>query len=484
MGYFRHMHIPATPLREDLNVPDRFEGLEDAGSGVLRLIVTPVHEALELIDRRFAELRAARRGAFVILRGDSGAGKSTFLNTVGFFRNDVVTLGVRREADVGATLTSVGQTSAPRIIVLEGREALGEVSREALEAAMHDVNAFVRSQDGRDTLVVWPTNTDDLTLDLAEIAISLGAEALVGVGEPFEHFNGPQQDEFVGIAERTVAALNEGASLVTLGISEEQARAIATRTATIGRFLAEIRNELLENGARVRGLLPQEQFRLWAIVIAGNDPEGDVAALTRGGYAYADIDRLMTATGANIVKELKRQPDRLGILGTVLDARILHIDMVTILAIARQYGDTQLHELMRAANMSTQQDVTAVDRLRGSELGLMLSGESLGTRKRGSKPGGGTQQAFAGLASIARTNDIACNRALGAALVEVGLVDSFETERNLGTELVYNSDLFLLRRDEPIRVEIMWRSSVGRADIANYVLGKLGNYGRAIGLLA
>jgi DNA (cytosine-5)-methyltransferase 1 len=29
----------------------------------------------------------------------------------------------------------------------------------------------------------------------------------------------------------------------------------------------------------------------------------------------------------------------------------------------------------------------------------------------------------------------------------------------------------------------MWRSKTGRADIANYVLAKLGNYGRAIGLL-
>jgi DNA (cytosine-5)-methyltransferase 1 len=184
------------------------------------------------------------------------------------------------------------------------------------------------------------------------------------------------------------------------------------------------------------------------------------------------------------VKELKRQPDRLGILGTVLDARILHMDMVTILAIAREFGDSALHDLMRAAGMSTQRDQSARERLRTSELGLMLAGESLGTRKRGSKPGGGTQQAFAGLASIARTNDIACNRALGAALADVGLVETFETERALGgTEFVYASDLYLVRGDEPIRLEVMWRSGTGRADIANYVLGKLGSYGRAIGLL-
>jgi hypothetical protein len=56
------MGIPATPLREDLNVPDRFEGLASAGSGSLRTIISPVEETLKVIDQRF-DMRAARRGA-------------------------------------------------------------------------------------------------------------------------------------------------------------------------------------------------------------------------------------------------------------------------------------------------------------------------------------------------------------------------------------------------------------------------------------
>ena len=100
------------------------------------------------------------------------------------------------------------------------------------------------------------------------------------------------------------------------------------------------------------------------MVIAGNDPDADVAALTRGGQALVDIDRLMTSTEANVVKELKNYPDRVGILGSVLDARIVHLDMVTILAVAREYGDAELHELMRKKGMSTQADKSAATRLR------------------------------------------------------------------------------------------------------------------------
>lgn len=75
------MGVPATPLREDLNVPDRFEGLTSAGSSSLRAIISPVEETLKIIDQRFTDMRAARRGGLMILRGETGAGKSTFLNT-------------------------------------------------------------------------------------------------------------------------------------------------------------------------------------------------------------------------------------------------------------------------------------------------------------------------------------------------------------------------------------------------------------------
>lgn len=366
--------------------------------------------------------------------------------------------------------------------MLEGREALGEVSQASLEESMHAINSFVRSNAGRDTLVVWPTNTDNLTTALAEIATSLGAEALFGIGQPFERFSGPAKSNFVSIASKTVAALNEGASLAALGISDARANELTADASTIGRYLALVRRELISNGARVRELLAAEQPRMWVVVVAP-EAEGDVAALTRGGYAYADIDRLITSTGANIVDELKRHPEEIGILGTVLDARILYLDMVTVLAVARQYGDDQLHNLMRAQGMSTQQDRSASGRLSSSELGLILGGQSLGTRRRGPRPGANTQAAFRSLAEIARTNDGACNRAIGRALVETGLVESMETERPIGTGQTYFSDIYVLNAGEPVRLEVMWRTKAGRADIANYTLIKLGNYGRAIGLL-
>jgi hypothetical protein len=73
---------------------------------------------------------------------------------------------------------------------------------------------------------------------------------------------------------------------------------------------------------------------------------------------------------------------------------------VTVLAIARHYGDDQLHGFMQALGMSTTKNTSAGERLFSSELGLVLAGRTLGTRRRGSKPGDNTEAAFLNLASV------------------------------------------------------------------------------------
>ncbi len=476
------MTIPQPPS-QDLYVPDRFEGLQDAPEGSLRTIVTPVAEALDSLDALAGQMRASRRGSLLVLRGESGSGKSTFLDTVGLFREGVETFRIARNHSIAEALAQLSESDSFRIVVLENREAVGDYSVNEIERDLHAINSFVRSDQGRSTAVVWPVNTDDLMVRLSEMGTSLGGKALFGPGEPITRFSGPRPSEFVGIAQRTISSLNEGASLAALGISDARAAELAEAAVTIGDYLGMVRDQLLKNQSNVAGLLPKEQFRMWTLVLAGNETEGDVAALTRGGLAYVDIERLLTSTGANIVQDPKEHPEKLGILGTMLDAKIINVDMLTILAVARTYGSDKLHELMRNANMSTSRDASASSRLLASELGLIMRGESLGTRKRGKKPGGSTQTAFANLASIARSNDGLLNDAVGRALQHNGLITEYQTEKDLGTSYAVRSDLLVSRGSDSIRLEVMWRSSAGRADIANYVLTKLGTYSRAIGLM-
>lgn len=426
-------------------------------------------------------MAAAGRGGFLIPRGESGSGKSTFLDTVGLLRQGVHTITLSAHDDVADALTELPGSSTARLVVLEGREARLDASTSTLERTMHAINSFIRSATGRSTLVVWPTNTDELAESLASLGMKLGGRALLGADGGIVGFTGPSKDQFINIEERTIAALNQGASLTALDLTAKRASEIADRVTYVGDILTEFRAALRRNGAEVRKLLKTEQSPLWIVIAAGNDPRGDVAAVTRGGPARADIDRLMSATSANIVAALKEEPDILGILGTVLDARVLHLEQLAALAIARQFADDRLRAAMKEVKRSTARDESALTRLRSSELGIVLADNSLGTRGRSGRVRPETKKAFLALTGIASKNDGPPNKAVGAALVEAELVDSYTLEEPLGLSPKYFTDLLVTEEDERNRVEFTWRSTTGRADISNYVIGKLPNYAKVIG---
>src|SRR5690348_16519131 len=95
----------ATPSQL-ISIPDRFEGLQRRAQDELRSIIVPVEHSLGEIDRLHQDMTAAERGAFLVLRGASGAGKSTFLHTVGMFREGVETLSVPPNVDLREFLRS------------------------------------------------------------------------------------------------------------------------------------------------------------------------------------------------------------------------------------------------------------------------------------------------------------------------------------------------------------------------------------------
>jgi hypothetical protein len=474
-------------LEIPLFVPDRFDSLKEyAEDAALKNIVIPVQEALHRLDDTFDDIRASRRGAFWILRGQSGSGKSTFLHTAFLFREDIETISIFNDISVSEALISFKNSRFEKryqIIVIEGREALTDFSKQDLERDIHSINSFIRSVSGQNCLIAWTCNTDELQNILIQLANNIGSDSLLGVGEPVYSFTGPPHSNYINIANRTIATLNEGASLIDLGISEELSRQLVSKAPTIGSYLNIIRQELRKNEKNVKALLNKEMCRMWVIVITGNDREDFVTSLTRGRSSTADIERLMVATEANIVKELKQYPDKIGILATALDARIIHLPILTVLAIAREYADEKLQEKMKDLSMSLKNDSTANERLIKSELAKAFKSEPIGLGVPGNKPGDTTKEAFNKLLGITQNDDQLVNETIGRALVACILVDCYKAEVDFGKGLTRRTDLVCETKLGRVRLELMWRKSTGRADIANYVLNKLYNYGKAIEFL-
>ncbi|MFM6255777.1 MAG: hypothetical protein ACKPEQ_42715 [Dolichospermum sp.] len=335
--------------KRTLSVPDRFESLEKQAKNKFNIIIKRVEDALSHLDEKYNEIISAGRGAFLVLRGDSGSGKSTFLHTVYLFKPQVETISIPESIPVPEFLKTISDIDSKdniklRIIVIESREALTDFSVEQLEKDLHAINRFIRSNLGNKTLIVWTCNTDDLEELLINLAQRIGADSLLGIGEPSYKFKGVPKEQYVDIAVQTIAHLNEGSNLSDLGISEEYAKYLVTKVDTIGKYLSLLRSEFLKNKINVERLLDQEKCKVWIVIIAGNDPEQYITGLTRGAFAELDINRLLKSTKANIVEELKKYSDKVGILANVLDAKILYIPITTIRPIIMNYADDNLRE--------------------------------------------------------------------------------------------------------------------------------------------
>lgn len=229
-------------------VPDRYEVLARklAWDSIAQL-VERVPSALAEFDKLFAVMQTAGRGTFVVLRGSSGSGKSTFLHTLSVFKENVRTVAVPGNASIREALEKIPEDDKFTVYVLEEREAATSFTDSELETWLHEINGFLRRNTGAKSLVVWPCNTDALRDRILPLARSIGGTALLGLGKGCIQFAGPEKDRFVDIASKTLSLANQSASIADLGLSHDSLSRHVQVSDVIGDFYAKFREIYLLN---------------------------------------------------------------------------------------------------------------------------------------------------------------------------------------------------------------------------------------------
>ena|ERR1019366_8627273 len=132
-------------------VPDRFDMLQRRAAAQLEHIVVPVDIALNHIKHVSTDMNAAGRGAFLLFRGDSGSGKSTFLNTLGMFLVGVEVLSISRDQPIDSVLRDAHPTNAKLRVLIRQKcsQALHILDRFHIVAKMNKALDEIRAAESR-----------------------------------------------------------------------------------------------------------------------------------------------------------------------------------------------------------------------------------------------------------------------------------------------------------------------------------------------
>ena len=129
-------------MQEHFLLPDRYEGLESTMEPQdIPKVIVPVKKAIEKIHEIYEEIASSGRGAFLVLKGSSGCGKTTFLRTLSIFLDDIEVITFGNEVPITENFDGLSVSNKPlRIVIIEGRESILDMKNEEVITAIHKIN--------------------------------------------------------------------------------------------------------------------------------------------------------------------------------------------------------------------------------------------------------------------------------------------------------------------------------------------------------
>ncbi len=482
-----------------LNLPSRFENfkLNKRASYTstelerLKAFIFQVEDSIKHIKRMIRTMKASNSGAFMILMGESGMGKTTFLNTLPLYIENLEVIPVYNSSVLTDVLESFDEINSYRIIVLENRETFETLSTNQLEKEIHAINHFIRSEKGRNSIVVWPCNGEEMTKEIIQFAGHVGGSSLFREDTILE-YHGPSRNRFIPILKNTFAFFNEY-DISDIGFTDDVLTEMLdamNKRSTIGHFIENIRgeilklNELIEDSKDYVG----ELFDLVICVVSGNKNNSDVEYLTKGDYSYVDIDRLFSATDANITKTLGNKKCICSMVSKEINCKVISIDYKDVLDILRlelQTNNDKIKEfdkyLLENTDLKLGKSNAQITLLKNNNLTRAIQGLTY-KRTREKNDSAEKKVVFDKILELSKTNDALINRKLAMAMKEYKLVNVARTEDDFGHAFKIRSDINFSIPGNYVRVEMMWRENASAASISAYTLNKIQSYCRAMGI--
>lgn len=370
----------ATPVATDfipgipqLVLPTRWELLQpklQQNDASLKTIIRPVPLALKVVRDIVEYLNTTGGCQVLVVRADTGSGKTTFLNTLSHYIKDIVfstqTIDLQDQSadDFGRTLRALKLDSAAiNLIILEGREKPESINDAYIQNVLANINRFARTAHCS-ILVVIPTIEEQVARSWCDHGTRIGdliPEQKLYEGSRWYNFPGVAREKFVDVAGETVRALNPPHSLTDFGVSADEIKAWAETAPTIGKYMETLASKISDRRTAARiPLATGKRERVWIVYCGPDYRHFDHTYLVLNGLCQDDQLRVSPGklippdTQTSQAKNWREHKMWAKLIATVnfLDVRLVNLPITTVVAAALAHGDEHLLNTFRETPIS------------------------------------------------------------------------------------------------------------------------------------
>lgn len=499
-----------------LELPRRWEFLEQRAAEAQvdpAEVVERVDEAANRVDELLRRVRDGGGGVIEVFYGLSGSGKTTFLQTLSRFFENIRVSTFAKDLPLSHLPAFVLSDVVPgetrnRVVLIDRRDNPTPADLSQVEETFGNLlNAF--REPGGAAVVLWPITKLDSANKVSQSAWIVGRDSMADEASKGQyHFKGVPKAKYWDLADNTSRSLT-GDGLEAYGLTKDGTSKLLTSCETISDFFGRITQEA--NAARDRTwsvLKARSTPHLW-VALPGDDLKllnATADALTQGIQSKVDIDKigeLIDQADESImyISEWKDRRGKLAHLLRAIDTRLFGIPPNVSVAAVRAFGDAGLKEKLNqpSTNLETAKTAMKASRiykaiLREADVETALFA---GSRRIGQE----TIDDFIRVQSVASKDDKPLNKAL-ARLIEVCLSDDapglkvVSEKRSVPGSGLQPDILIELRPGEYICIEPTWRTSgkglageikeaqntLSEAHVKKYMLEKATQYVKGFGL--
>lgn len=468
-------------------LPTRYEALVERFGAKAQTTIVPPTPDLEAIKRLVQSVKSAGQGKMVFLFGQTGQGKTTFIESLSLFLGDqigrVIRIPPSFELPISGVVSFAAKTQkSTRLTVLnfDGREA-PFFNEAEYKNFLIELNSFLRGR--KDIVVIWPVNDRIFADKIVELMNAVAGKSAFGPND-IQVSSGIDRSQYIPVLEK----INQIANwrIEDAALSRSEVEKFRDGASSVGDFLDRVHGAIVQrfDVSSIGVELPNLVF----VISSGKKEVKELCrSIRRADSYYLEASRLLMYTKRSNVAEWWEERNKdmrtnLNYIIALFNGQLLSISGSSVVHAVRNYGTD---DLRTSISDITKNIGNAKRVIQASELFRYSNGQDTDAREYGLNAKDETLAAYESVQALSKESHKSINTSIMALLSEAGGgFDSVLYEQRRGSKAHILADVCAQRGDERVHIEFHHKSERESTSnkLAIYILEKVKEYSIAYGL--